>query len=306
MVCRVQATDAQPADFPAVYMCTVRPQVKQHMAGNPTGNPTVSEPDPVSKETVSLWLVESSSDEDTASPNYRRHGTAQQDVQVMDGSGHQVATRAVVMDSFPTLTARRVNVLELLLLQTSTNEGWVLEMLQTSTNEATALDLETTSKYEFLLRQIDTFQKNFEKLATEADLKNPQSVALMTAVLRCACERDLRDMNDFLYGLWEDVRALITPGVLKLHEGVITNGKTLGTRRMTVEEVLEAKKYTCSLMMGPYKIFFKVGTITSMAAPAAPVTHMVHLLRMKNPHRPKDRAVAVPCGNSSCSHCGHY
>ena len=301
-VCRVQATDAQPDDFPTVCMYRGRPRVTKHMARNPTGSNIlrergVAEPDPVSKETVSLWLVESSSDEDTASPNYRGHGTAPQDVQVMHASGHQVATGAVVMDSFPTLTARRAN---------ATREGWGLELLQSSTNEATPLDLETTSKYEFLLRQIDKFQKNFEILEKETDLMNAESASLMTAVLRCACERDLRDMNDFLYGLWEDFRALITPGVLKLHEGVITNGKTLGTRRMTVEEVLEAKKYTCSLMMGPYKIFFKVGTITSMAAPAAPVTHMVHLLKMKNPHRPKDRAAAVPCGNSFCSHCGHY
>jgi hypothetical protein len=82
---------------------------------------------------------------------------------------------------------------------------------------------------------------------TKSVMKKAKDAIRVTAVLRCACESDPRNGNEFLIHLWNAFSVMLdNPEVWQAHDGCITNGSTMFEAQMSIDEA----KARCAILRG--------------------------------------------------------
>ena len=115
-------------------------------------------------------------------------------------------------------------------------------------------------------------------------LKKAKDAIRVTAVLRCACERDPRNMDEFLTDLWNAFKVMLDkPEVWQEHDGCITSGETVFQAQMSVDEA----KARCATLRGCNGFTCEDGGQFATEGGPEGVPVMVHFKTFKESKGPK-------------------
>ena len=104
---------------------------------------------------------------------------------------------------------------------------------------------EAAAAYMILLREVESVK--FDATDDLKALKKAKDAIRVTAVLRCACERDPKNMDEFLAHLWWAFSVMLdTSAAWHQYDGLITGGSTMFQTHMPVHEA----KAKCAALNG--------------------------------------------------------